>query len=75
MSEATARLAGLDARKGMIAPGFDADIVIWDPDATFTVEGDALEHRHPVTPYRGRELYGRVIETLVAGRKVFPFTA
>lgn len=71
MSSAPAKLAGLDASKGAIAPGYDADIVVWDPDATFVVDPAALFHRHPVTPYAGRELRGVVRATFVAGRLVF----
>jgi allantoinase len=69
--EHTASLAGLADRKGRIAPGFDADIVVWNPDERFRVEPAALRHRHPVTPYRGRDLYGVVHETYVGGRCVF----
>jgi allantoinase len=68
MSANTARLAGLDARKGRLAAGFDADIVVWDPETAFTVDPNQLQHRHPVTPYAGRELFGRVRATYVGGR-------
>jgi len=71
MSAAPARLAGLGAKKGAIAEGYDADIVVWDPDARFVVDPTKLFHRHPVTPYAGRELFGVVRETYVGGRKVF----
>ncbi len=71
MSAGPARLAGLQPRKGAIAPGFDADIAIWDPDASFVVTPSALLHRHKVTPYLDHELYGRVVETFVGGRSVF----
>jgi len=71
MSERPAALAGLEQRKGRIAPGHDADFVVWDPDATFTVSGAALQHRHPVTPYDGRTLGGVVHATIVRGRVVF----
>ena len=67
MSAAPARLAGLAHRKGRLAPGFDADIVIWDPEATFTVNEGALFHRHRLTPYLGAALHGRVLATFVAG--------
>ena len=71
MSAAPARLAGLGAKKGAIAEGYDADIVVWDPDARFVVDPAKLFHRHPVTPYAGRELYGVVRATYVGGRLVF----
>lgn len=70
MCEATAKLAGLDNRKGRIAEGFDADIAIWNPDASFVVDSRLLMHRHPVTPYAGRELFGVVEATFVAGEKI-----
>ena len=51
MCAAPARLAGLADRKGAIAPGHDADLVVWDPEASFTVDATALHHRHKITPY------------------------
>lgn len=71
MSTAPAQLAGLSYRKGRIAAGFDADLTIWDPDATFTVDPARLLHRHAVTPYAGRTLYGVVTHTIVAGSTIF----
>jgi allantoinase len=71
MSAAPARLAGLQGRKGALAAGYDADIVVWDPKARFVVDPTKLLHRHKVTPYSGRELFGRVTATYVAGRRIF----
>ena len=71
MSEAPARLAGLSATKGTLATGFDADVTIWDPDTSVIVNPAGLLHRHPVTPYAGRELFGVVRATIVGGRVVF----
>jgi allantoinase len=72
MSVGPARLAGLSDRKAKLAEGFDADITIWDPEAKFTVDPVALEHRHAVTPYAWRELYGIVKAAYVGGKKVQP---
>jgi allantoinase len=71
MCRAPARLAGLAARKGKIATGCDADLVIWNPDTKFRVEPAALHHRHKQTPYAGRELQGVVEATFLRGRKIF----
>ena len=71
LSARPAVLAGLDAAKGRIAVGADADLVIWDPDAVFTVDARTLFHRHPVTPYDGARLRGKVMMTLVRGEIVY----
>ncbi len=71
MCEATARLAGLSDRKGRIAPGLDADFVVWHPEASFRVEPRAIHHRHDVTPYAGRTLLGVVEATFLRGEKVY----
>ncbi len=68
---APARLAGLDGRKGSIEAGKDADLVVWDPEAEFTVDETLLHQRHKRTPYAGRRLYGRVAATYARGRLVY----
>ena len=75
MSAAPARLAGLDRVKGRIAAGYDADLVIWDPDAEAVVDAAALCHRHPVTPYNGMRLRGKVRTTILRGQVVFDAAA
>ena len=58
LAAAPARLAGLDAAKGAIEVGRDADLVVFDPDATFVVDAAGLLHRHPITPYDGHAAAG-----------------
>ena len=54
--------------KRQILPGRDADLVLLDPDASFTVDPASLYHRHPVTPYADRVLHGVVRATYLRGR-------
>ena len=70
MAEAPASLAGLDT-KGRIAEGYEADLVLFDPDVTWTVDAGKLHQRHKITPYAGFELKGRVRATYLRGEKIY----
>jgi allantoinase len=65
MSGATSRLAGLESKKGRLAEGFDADIIVFDPDADCSAKPGKL-----LSPYQARELFGNVAATYVAGENV-----
>ncbi|HEU0115223.1 MAG TPA: amidohydrolase family protein, partial [Thermomicrobiales bacterium] len=66
-----ARIFGLDDRKGSLAPGMDADLVVFDPDAEWTVTVDDGLCRQPWTPYEGMAMRGRVRRTLRRGETIY----
>ncbi len=70
-SSAPAKMLGLEARKGSIAAGRDADFVIWEPETSFRIGENFNFHRHKVTPYGGIELFGATRATYLRGEKVF----
>jgi allantoinase len=70
MAAGPASLVHLTGRKGTIAPGSDADLLVVDPEARFTVDPSLLHHRHPATPYAGRTLTGRVVATYLRGARI-----
>ena len=61
---------GLYPRKGVIAPGSDADIVIYDPAARQTLSAATHHMNVDYSAYEGVELTGRVATTLSRGRVV-----
>ncbi len=81
MAEKPAELAGCAAQKGKLAPGYDADFVVFDPDAEFIVTEDRqyedrqyedrLHRGHAVSPYIGEKLLGVVQKTYLRGELVF----
>jgi allantoinase len=71
MAEAPARLAGCANRKGRIGAGFDADLVVFDPEREFVLSEDDLHYRHRISPYLGEKLRGKVIATCLRGSSVF----
>ena len=71
MSAAPAKFAGLSDRKGQISAGFEADLLVWDPDASITVDPERLFFKHKVSPYLGQELQGLVQHTVLRGKCVY----
>ncbi|HEY4348811.1 MAG TPA: allantoinase AllB [Gaiellaceae bacterium] len=66
-----ARLFGLYPRKGAIAPGADADLVVVDPDRQWTLSADQLLYRNRHSAYVGCTFTGAVERTLVRGETVY----
>ncbi len=65
-----ARTYGLYPRKGTIAVGSDADIVLWDPGKTMTITNASQHHGADYTPYEGIEVKGWPVLTMVRGQTV-----
>ncbi len=74
MAELTAwnpsRRYGLLA-KGDVAPGYDADLVLFDPNDTFVVRAEESESSQGYTPFEGMELTGRVKTTILRGEVIY----
>ncbi len=69
MASVPARWVGLE-RKGRIAVGADADLVVFAPEETVHVDARRLAHRNPGTPYDGLTLTGAVRGTWLRGRRI-----
>jgi allantoinase len=71
LSKNPSKFAGVSGRKGRIAKGYDADLVVWDPDQAFEVHSEGLFFRHKLSPYLGMKLSGKVHRTILRGSEVF----
>ena len=61
---------GLWGRKGNLAPGFDADVVIMDPKKKFTVDYAVMETNADWSPYQGWKLAGFAEKTFSRGKQI-----
>jgi allantoinase len=71
LTEEPAKFLKIDARKGKLKVGYDADIVIWNPEEKFEVRPKDILHRYDCSPYNGNELSGTVQQTIVNGITVY----
>jgi allantoinase len=70
MCAGPAKLAGLTGKKGAIAAGNDADLIVFADDETQTVVPEGIAHKHRVTPYAGETLRGVVHATYLRGHNI-----
>jgi dihydropyrimidinase len=68
-----ARIYGLYPRKGVIAPGADADLAIWDPSLHVTISNERLHHAMDYTPYEGMTVTGWPVVTMSRGDVVWSY--
>ncbi|ODA41222.1 dihydropyrimidinase [Desulfosporosinus sp. BG] len=69
-STKAAKLFGLFPRKGTIAPGSDADIVVWDPRVSSIITVETLHQQVDYTPYEGFEQKGQAKHVFLRGKQV-----
>jgi len=71
LCEKPSQFIGYSNSKGKIAKGFDADLIVWDPEMNFTMREELLFHKHTFSPYIGEELFGKIKATYCKSRLVF----
>ena len=69
--ENPAKFLNLAHKKGKIASGYDADLVLWSPEESFVLSPNLLHHKHKISPYNGQTFYGVVKRTYVQGKLVY----
>ncbi|XP_060800348.1 allantoinase [Amyelois transitella] len=71
LSAGPARLCGLQDRKGSIRPRLDADLIFFDPNASFIVTPQIIRYKNKMSPYMNRVLTGKVVATYIRGQLVY----
>ena len=71
LTEHPAKFLKADKKKGKLAVGYDADLVIWNPDEKFEIKPGDILHRYNCSPYNGQQLTGTVQQTIVNGITVY----
>ncbi|MCU1243101.1 MAG: Allantoinase [Candidatus Acidoferrum typicum] len=71
MAEGPAQLVGMRERKGRLAAGFNADMVVFDPESEWAVTAAELHYRHAISPYLGKRMRGKVLMTFLRGTCVY----
>ncbi|PLW22206.1 hypothetical protein PCASD_18927 [Puccinia coronata f. sp. avenae] len=71
LCERPAAFAGLHPRKGALAPGYQCDLCIFDPNLAFQVTKEDLKFKNKISAYVGKRLSGRVVATVLATQLVY----
>lgn len=71
MSVNVSKFLGLENSKGKIKEGFDADLVVWNPEKKYIASTEQIVHKHKISAYVGHELKGEILSTYVNGNLVY----
>ncbi len=74
LTQHPATFLNLHQQKGLLTEGYDADVTIWHPEENFVVKEENILHKHKISPYVSKELFGVVKQTYVNGELVFDNT-
>ena len=71
ISENPAKIVHIYPRKGRLFPGSDADLVFIDTKRKWKIKGENFFSKGKYTPFEGREIFGKVVKTMIRGEVVF----
>lgn len=71
LTKKPAEFLKVENRKGFIKVGYDADLVIWNPEEKKIIRQEDILYRHKISPYIGEELFGAIQQTIVNGITVY----
>lgn len=71
LSETPAKLFGMYPKKGALLPGSDADLVIWDPKAEWTITAREQMQNADYTPYEGMQVTGKAERVYLRGQEIY----
>jgi allantoinase len=71
VTEHPANFLHIENRKGFLREGYDADIITWAPEESFVVKEEMIFHKHKISPYVSRNLFGKLHQTIVNGKIVY----
>jgi allantoinase len=75
LTEYPAKFLNVHQQKGFLRDGYDADITIWQPEENFVVKEEDILHKHKISPYVSKALFGKIQQTYVNGKLVFDHTS
>lgn len=71
LTEHPAKFLQVNKKKGKLAVGYDADLLVWNPEENLVVREEGILHKHKCSPYTGKQLTGTIQQTIINGITVY----